>query len=65
MGHGKGYKYPHDFAGNYVPEDYLPDELVGEQIYRPSDSGFETELGRRLTAIAERLDTGAKKPRGG
>jgi putative ATPase len=54
MGHGQGYKYPHDFAGHYVPEDYLPDELVGERIYRPGDSGFEAELARRLAAIAER-----------
>jgi putative ATPase len=54
MGHGQGYKYPHDFAGHYVPEDYLPDELVGEPIYRPTDSGFESELARRLAAIAER-----------
>jgi putative ATPase len=54
MGHGQGYKYPHDFAGHYVPEDYLPDELTGERIYRPSDSGFEAELSRRLAEIAER-----------
>ena len=54
MGHGQSYKYPHDFAGHYVPEDYLPDELVGERIYKPSESGFEAELTRRLAAIAER-----------
>ena len=54
MGHGQGYKYPHDFAGHYVPEDYLPEELAGERIYRPSDSGFEAELSRRLAEIAER-----------
>ncbi len=53
MGHGQGYKYPHDFAGNYVPEDYLPDEIVGETIYTPNDSGFEKELAKRALAIAE------------
>jgi putative ATPase len=58
MGHGKGYKYPHDFAGHYVPEEYLPDELVGERIYQPSDSGFEAELASRLAAIESR-----RKPR--
>jgi putative ATPase len=47
-GHGEGYKYPHDFAGAYVVEDYLPDELVGEKIYEPGDSGFEAELAERL-----------------
>jgi len=54
MGHGKGYKYPHEFAGHYVPEDYLPDELLAEKIYQPADSGFEAELARRLAAIEAR-----------
>jgi putative ATPase len=54
MGHGQGYKYPHNFTGHYVPEDYLPDELVGERIYQPSDSGFEAELARRLAEIEAR-----------
>lgn len=58
MGHGQGYKYPHDFAGHYVAEDYLPDEIVGERIYEPSDSGFEAELARRRAAI----DDAKKKP---
>jgi putative ATPase len=52
MGHGQGYKYPHDFAGHYVPEDYLPDELVGAKIYQPTASGFEAELAARRAAIA-------------
>jgi putative ATPase len=54
MGHGQGYRYPHDFAGHYVAEDYLPDALVGERIYRPSDSGFEAELASRLVAAEDR-----------
>jgi putative ATPase len=56
LGHGEGYKYPHDFEGAYVPEDYLPDALVGETIYEPGDSGFEKVLAERLAAIK------AKKP---
>ena len=56
-GHGQGYRYPHDFEGHYVPEDYLPDELVGVRIYEPSDSGFEAELAARRAAIDAR-----KKP---
>ncbi len=51
LGHGDGYKYPHDFAGAYVPEDYLPEALVGETIYEPGDSGFEKVLAERLAAI--------------
>ncbi len=51
LGHGQEYKYPHDFAGAYVPEDYLPDQLVGSKIYEPSDSGFEREMAARLAEI--------------
>jgi len=57
LGHGEGYKYPHDFAGAYVPEDYLPDALVGERIYDPSDSGFEAELAARRAAIDAKKKT--------
>ena len=49
--YGVGYKYPHDFAGNYVPEDYLPDAIVGERIYEPMDSGFERELRERRAQL--------------
>ncbi len=48
LGHGQGYKYPHDFAGHYVAEDYLPEALVGERYYTPSTSGYEREIGQRL-----------------
>jgi putative ATPase len=51
LGHGENYKYPHDFDGHYVPEDYLPDKLVGTKIYEPSDSGFEAELAKRREEI--------------
>jgi putative ATPase len=54
QGHGQGYKYPHDFAGAYVPEDYLPDAIVGERIYEPSDAGFEAELAQRRAVLDER-----------
>ncbi len=48
MGYGQGYKYPHDFEGAYVPGDYLPDGLKQRRFYRPSDNGFEKEIGARL-----------------
>jgi len=48
LGHGKGYVYPHDEPGHYVPQQYLPDGLVGTRFYEPSDQGLETMLGERL-----------------
>ncbi len=51
MGYGGGYKYPHNFEGNYVPEVYVPDALVGRRLYVPSTNGFERELSERLEEI--------------
>ncbi len=48
IGAGRGYKYPHNFEGNYVVEDYLPDVLKGDVYYRPSSNGLENEMGARL-----------------
>ncbi len=38
LGHGRGYKYPHNFNGHYVDEDYLPDKLRGLRFYSPDDT---------------------------
>jgi len=48
MGYGKGYRYPHNFDGNYVPQDYRPERLQGRVYYEPSDQGYEQEIRARL-----------------
>lgn len=48
LGHGKDYKYPHDFANALVPQDYLPDNLKNRRYYFPTDRGFEKEIKKRL-----------------
>jgi putative ATPase len=58
MGHGEGYRYPHDFEGAYVAEDYLPEPLLGQTFYQPSTSGFERELGARLRRRGRSYDDG-------
>jgi putative ATPase len=50
MGYSGGYRYPHNFAGHYSPEEYLPDELRGQTFYQPSDSGEEARIRERLAA---------------
>ncbi|MGB9886863.1 MAG: replication-associated recombination protein A [Moorellales bacterium] len=45
LGHGVGYKYPHDYPGHWVEQQYLPDPLVGRKYYQPSENGWEA--GRR------------------
>ena len=37
----RNYKYPHDFAGGYVEQQYLPDKLRDRVYYKPSDYGYE------------------------
>ena len=41
------YKYPHDYEGHYVPQQYLPDELAGTVYYNPSDQGNEQNIRER------------------
>jgi putative ATPase len=38
LGHGQGYRYPHDYPGGQVDQQYLPDELLGTVYYEPGDS---------------------------
>ena len=51
LGRGIGYKYAHDFPGNYVEQQYLPDEVVGTVFYRPGENGYEKQIGERLRAL--------------
>ena len=48
LGHGKGYLYPHDFPGHFVPQQYLPGGMEGKRFYRPGDQGCEKEIKERL-----------------
>ncbi len=42
--HGKGYLYPHNFPGNWVEQQYLPDELKGTKFYKQGTQGYEGRL---------------------
>lgn len=48
LGHGRGYLYPHDYPGHYVPQQHLPDNLRGRRFYEPSDQGYEAKLRERV-----------------
>jgi putative ATPase len=54
-GYGAGYKYAHSFEGAVVPgETYLPEELVGEVLYEPSERGEEVRIKERLAALRKK-----------
>lgn len=44
LGHGKGYKYPHDYPGHWVQQDYMPQSLKGKRYYEPSCMGAEAKI---------------------
>jgi putative ATPase len=41
LGHGKGYKYPHDYPRHVVEQDYRPARFEGQRYYEPSGEGEE------------------------
>jgi len=52
LGHGAGYLYPHNYPGNYVVQQYLPEELEERGYYDPGSEGEEggmAESWRRRT----------------
>ena len=53
-GFGKDYKYPHEFQGHYVEQNYLPDELKGRIYYEPDGQGKEAEIKERLEKIRKK-----------
>jgi len=48
LGKARDYQYPHDHPGHFVEQEYLPPELIGKSYYKPSHSGGEAEIARRL-----------------
>lgn len=51
LGYGKNYKYPHDFEGAFVEENYLPEELEKKRFYRPTRYGEEAKLYERYLKL--------------
>jgi putative ATPase len=49
IGYGKGYRYAHDFANAFVPQEYLPEELESQVYYEPTDRGYEKIIKERLS----------------
>ena len=49
MGYGAEYKYAHDFAGNFVNQEFLPESLSGTRFYTPNEGNAQEQK------IAERI----------
>ncbi|MDR3243918.1 MAG: replication-associated recombination protein A, partial [Elusimicrobiota bacterium] len=51
LGHGQGYKYPHDFEGHFVEQSYWDDPI---EFYKPSKEGYEGRIRERLLGLRQK-----------
>jgi putative ATPase len=62
LGHGEGYRYPHNYPGHYVKQNYLPPALIGKKLYRPTELGREIELRNYLDSLESKDNAQSKNP---
>jgi len=53
LGNGKGYRYPHDYPGHYVKQQYMPDDVKGHRYYQPTQQGHEATIYKNKQAREE------------
>lgn len=54
LGYGKGYRYAHDEADAYAPQEYLPVGMEGARYYEPGPMGLEKRIAERMAWWARR-----------
>ncbi|MHB1864164.1 MAG: replication-associated recombination protein A [Gemmatimonadaceae bacterium] len=53
LGYGEGYQYAHAVPEAYIPQEYLPERLLGTAFFTPGPFGFEKEIAKRLAWWAD------------
>ena len=56
LGYHQGYKYAHDYEGNFADLEFLPEEVSATKIYDPSSNRSEEEIRRRLKLLWEKYN---------
>jgi len=51
LNYGKDYKYSHDFQNHFVEQQFMPEELINERIWKVQDSPAESKLGEWLRKL--------------
>ena len=52
LGYGADYKYAHDYAGNFVQQEFLPESLSGTRFYTPNEQNVqEAKIAERMRAL--------------
>ena len=54
IGYGADYKYPHDYPGHYVRQQYMPDELKNIRIWQCQNNGTENKLHDYMQSLKEK-----------
>ena len=50
LGNSKDYRYPHDYDGHYLPQQYMPDNLLDRDYYQPTEMGAEKNVKKAKEA---------------
>jgi len=50
IGYGKDYKYSHSYPGNFIEQEFLPEQINGTKLYDPGDNQNENKLREKLRA---------------
>ena len=51
LGYGKEYKYAHSYSGNFITDNFLPEELKGTVFYDPGSNAREEEIRKKLAGM--------------
>ena len=51
LGYNDGYKYPHDYPGNFTPQQYMPDQLQGTRLWHAQHSPSEEKLYQNMLRL--------------
>ncbi|MEM7186555.1 MAG: replication-associated recombination protein A [Bacteroidota bacterium] len=51
LGYGAEYQYAHDFEGNFIPHEFLPEEITGTTFYQPGNNKRELGLKKYLSEL--------------
>ena len=56
LDYGKDYKYAHNYADAYTPQEYLPEKLRGQKFYQPTESGYEKIIKEQIEIWQRKKD---------
>lgn len=51
LNYGKDYKYAHSYEGNFIQDNFLPDEIKGSMFYEPGNNPREEEIRKRISIM--------------